>query len=550
MMKLHQNDSTKDWILLSKDGKQRIEVHSPVILDKWTSPGKAKKDATSISAKLKVVQTTVSAHLLPAIVDYCYGIGFHGRGAQLVEEHESLVIVQLVSLANSLDLDGLVNEIFDFLVERISPESSIRLWQLCKKYNIEKYMEKVFDYLLYNLVAKFSHSLCIDWLQLSHEEVTQILKDVNLNVHSENEVLYLAKLWMDDDSRRLRQIPNVCSLLHFSSEKQVEQFKRREFFFPLAELNNMDFTIGQKNRIFRDLIVIIGGSDAALQERKEFTVYNPCSNRWQKCEFLSMSQPVSHHAVVELNKDIYVIGGLHNREHTNAVKKLNMKTGEWTTVSSMYDKRSKLCAVAFNGQIYVMGGANREGALSSAEKYDPKTNQWTYLASMTKPRSNAAAIACNGKIYVTGGVNSMMKVMDSVEVLRKNKKKDVHRWITLHNTMTVPRQGHSIICWNNDMLIAGGRNNHGISMDSVEIFGENITWNKCIMPAMNSARTDFAMISYRGEVFAIAGSRVGRSPLNSVEKFDGKNWTQEQLFWDKRAGHAVCLGLDCSQLLI
>uniref|UniRef100_A0A915D8U9 BACK domain-containing protein n=1 Tax=Ditylenchus dipsaci TaxID=166011 RepID=A0A915D8U9_9BILA len=212
MMKLHQNDSTKDWILLSKDGKQRIEVHSPVILDKWTSP--------------------VSAHLLPAIVDYCYGIGFHVRGAQLVEEEKSLVIVQLITLANSLDLDGkLLNEIFDFLVERISPESSIRLWQLCKEYNIEKHTEEVFDYLLYNLVANFSHSLCIDWLQLSPEEVIYILKDVNLNVHSENEVLYLAKLWMDDDPRRLRQIPNVCSLLHFSSETEVEQFKRSENIF-------------------------------------------------------------------------------------------------------------------------------------------------------------------------------------------------------------------------------------------------------------------------------------------------------------------------------
>uniref|UniRef100_A0A915EEE1 Uncharacterized protein n=1 Tax=Ditylenchus dipsaci TaxID=166011 RepID=A0A915EEE1_9BILA len=228
---------------------------------------------------------------------------------------------------------------------------------------------------------------------------------------------------------------------------QVEQFKRRETFFPL--LNNM-VTIGQKNRIFRDLIVIIVvqllqvmviNQTVNLGLFKEFKI---CSNRWQKCDFLSMSQPVSHHAVVELNKDIYVIGGLHNREHTNAVKKLNMKTGEWTTVSSMYDKRSKLCAVAFN-----------------AEKYDPKTNQWTYLASMTKPRSNAAAVVFNGKIYVTGGVNSTMKVMDSVEVL-------------------LPRQGHSIICWNNDILIAGGRNNHGISMDSVEIFGENIPWKSAL----------------------------------------------------------------------
>uniref|UniRef100_A0A915DB06 Uncharacterized protein n=1 Tax=Ditylenchus dipsaci TaxID=166011 RepID=A0A915DB06_9BILA len=57
------------------------------------------------------------------------------------------------------------------------------------------------------------------------------------------------------------------------------------------------------------------------------------------------------------------------------------------------------------------------------------------------------------------------------------------------------------------------------------------------------------MICYRGEVFVVAGSKAERSPLNSVEKFDGKNWTTEQPFWDKRAGHAVCLGLDCSQLL-
>uniref|UniRef100_A0A915EPP8 Kelch-like protein 12 n=1 Tax=Ditylenchus dipsaci TaxID=166011 RepID=A0A915EPP8_9BILA len=246
---------------------------------------------------------------------------------------------------------------------------------------------------------------------------------------------------MDDDPRRLRQIPNVCSLLHFSSETEVEQFKRSENIFPLAELNNMDFTIGQKNRIFRDLIVIIVVQMGLSREERNSQSTTRAASNGRICDSLSMSQPVSHHAVVELNKDIYVIGGLHNREHTNAVKKLNMKTGEWTTVGSMYDKRSKLCAVVFNGQIYVMGGANREGALSSAEKYDPKTNQWTFLASMAKSRANAAAVACNGKIYVTGGVNSMMKVMDSVEVLDENSNEGVHRWITLYNTMTVPRQG-------------------------------------------------------------------------------------------------------------
>uniref|UniRef100_A0A915ERQ1 BTB domain-containing protein n=1 Tax=Ditylenchus dipsaci TaxID=166011 RepID=A0A915ERQ1_9BILA len=115
MMKLHQNDSTKDWILLSKDGKQRIEVHSPVILDKWTSP--------------------VSAHL------YFNRLDLHAS-SNFFSCLRLLTIATLITLANSLDLDGLLNEIFDFLVERISPESSIRLWQLCKEYNIEKHIEK------------------------------------------------------------------------------------------------------------------------------------------------------------------------------------------------------------------------------------------------------------------------------------------------------------------------------------------------------------------------------------------------------------------------
>ncbi|MBI2347524.1 MAG: kelch-like protein [Deltaproteobacteria bacterium] len=119
-------------------------------------------------------------------------------------------------------------------------------------------------------------------------------------------------------------------------------------------------------------------------------------------------EPVSEHAVAELDGKIYVIAGNTNDGGTVAsVQVYDSATDSWKRTAPLSVAVNHNMAAAVNGKLYVFGGqsAGSTGSrfVDSTFEYDPAREQWRTRAPMPMARSAGATAVVNGKIYVVGG---------------------------------------------------------------------------------------------------------------------------------------------------
>ncbi len=167
-----------------------------------------------------------------------------------------------------------------------------------------------------------------------------------------------------------------------------------------------------------------------------------------------------------IGEDVYVVGGGNpNYHHLRTCERL--RSGEWTLIASMNEKRFGLAMVAVDGKLFAFGGrrgglANRR-QLSSVECYDPERDQWMLVEKMPSARSNLAAAELNGSIYVCGGFNEGRPSVCE----RFDHRTD--RWESLAS-MNEERYSFSLVAANGRLYAVGG---HGDLTKSVEMYDAN-----------------------------------------------------------------------------
>ncbi|VDN96835.1 unnamed protein product [Rodentolepis nana] len=129
-----------------------------------------------------------------------------------------------------------------------------------------------------------------------------------------------------------------------------------------------------------------------------------------------MKSPRSRFALAALDgaSSIYACGGSNGNDDLATVERLSFDSGDesykkWRYVASMQQQRS-CCAVvtwADESRIMVMGGQCEGSPLSSVEAYNPDLNMWTSLPSMSEARSQlcAATLSQRGLIIAVGGAS-------------------------------------------------------------------------------------------------------------------------------------------------
>ena len=99
---------------------------------------------------------------------------------------------------------------------------------------------------------------------------------------------------------------------------------------------------------------------------------------------------------------IYAVGGSDGTNLSSA-ECYNIHTGQWTTISSMSQRRKYPGAATIGGKIYAVGGCDSTSRHSSVECYDPSTDQWTRLSPMLSSRSGLGLAVLDGFLYAVGG---------------------------------------------------------------------------------------------------------------------------------------------------
>ncbi len=110
------------------------------------------------------------------------------------------------------------------------------------------------------------------------------------------------------------------------------------------------------------------------------------------------------------DRRIYIMGGVkynvyarscNEAEYLSYVYKVNQYSvdWDWTACRSMPTVRSDLSVVELNDELFAIGGRNCNGATNVVEVYSPITNTWATASPMLHSGGNAAT-AYDGKIYV------------------------------------------------------------------------------------------------------------------------------------------------------
>lgn len=162
-----------------------------------------------------------------------------------------------------------------------------------------------------------------------------------------------------------------------------------------------------------DQIYVMGGQNGNVLNLLER--YDPSGNTWETLKSMPTARTWLSAAVAspEPGKpQIYAIGGADLPIKYDVVEMYDPGTNTWTSKAPMINARFGAVTGVVNNKIYVIGGF-RGGTLSDVEEYDPVLNTWTIKAPLPAPVAMAAGAVVADKIYVFGGINDT-EVLDTV----------------------------------------------------------------------------------------------------------------------------------------
>lgn len=171
-----------------------------------------------------------------------------------------------------------------------------------------------------------------------------------------------------------------------------------------------------------------------------------------------LGEPRDHFALAgyDLERRLYVIGGMRNNTVVATVDRYDPDTNRWVTLTDKPTAVSYARAITLRGQIFVPGGEDKNGTVSDRlEIYDPREQRWYSGAPLPAPRSRYALVAWEGQLYLIGGWDGMTI---RAEVFIYDPVLD--RWET-GPPLPQPRQQAGVTIANGRLYLIGGEGANG-----------------------------------------------------------------------------------------
>ncbi|MGB9738563.1 kelch repeat-containing protein [Chloroflexus sp.] len=171
-----------------------------------------------------------------------------------------------------------------------------------------------------------------------------------------------------------------------------------------------------------------------------------------------LDEPRDHFALAgyDLERRLYVIGGIRNNTVVATVDRYDPDTNRWVTLTDKPTAVSYARAITLRGQIFVPGGEDENGTVSDRlEIYDPREQRWYSGAPLPAPRSRYALVAWEGQLYLIGGwdgttIRAEVFIYDPV----------LDRWET-GPSLPQPRQYAGVTIADGRLYLIGGEGSNG-----------------------------------------------------------------------------------------
>ncbi|XP_060115595.1 kelch-like protein 4 [Heteronotia binoei] len=349
--------------------------------------------------------------IFQTVVDYYYT-----EEIELVPE----TVQDLYVAASRLQILPLLESCSRFLLERISRENCLRLYELGYAHGDEALFHQA-----KNLVLWLFRRLSVEdqsFLNLNPSTVISIISWDSLVVASEL-VVYRA-VWRWVKAQGTSRLPLLGLLLSHVRLPLLTQEELREVQSELSCCQNLRLrwkrlnwqerlqeSRGLRQGMYSTCIVCVDlfSMEGPELKTKDFQVacFDPQTETWEKLPLLKCLYCAR---CVAVDDKLYVTGGVHTDDtYSDTLHEYCPLRGRWTQLPSMSVARASHGFLACGQKLFAMGGWCRyEDYLNTAESFDLLEKTWTPIARMPFALSHFASVSFRNRLYLIGGVTDSL----------------------------------------------------------------------------------------------------------------------------------------------
>ncbi|KAM9342471.1 kelch-like protein 10 [Pholidichthys leucotaenia] len=437
----------------------------------------------------------ISSPIMELILEYAYT----GLVSVTVKNMQELMLA-----ADQLEVMDILQICWNFIENELAPKNCIGVWQFTNVIFCPEMRYKACRYITDHFVDVISSE---EFLQLSVEELEDILGRDELCVKQENSVYEAAIKWMLHMPEK-REEHAVRLLSKVRLELMTESYIRLNVLSQDLICNNHEcrslvceaLQTGicspfRRPRLPNAILLAIGGWSGP-NPINGFEAYDFQANQWKDVTN-PLECPRAYHGAVFLNGFVYCVGGVGRDEYFNSVCRVDLGTRMWEEMAPMHSCRRSVSVTVLNECIFALGGFNGHMRLNSAECYRPKSNQWSFIAPMHKRRSDASCTTLHHRIYICGG-------FDGRECLQtaESYNPETNEW-TMIAPMANLRSGIGVIAYQDHVYAIGGFNGN-IRLNSAEAYNPfTNSWHA--VPSMSTPRSHFGLEVINDSIFVVGG---------------------------------------------
>ncbi|XP_060950445.1 kelch-like protein 10 [Limanda limanda] len=461
-------------------------------------------------------------------------------------------VLELMLAADMLNIMGMVKACSNFIGEHLCSQNCIGIWHFTDICPSSELRCKAFHYIMKHFEGAVN---CVEYLQLSVQELTEILDKYEVNVKNERTVFDVILRWIAHIPKEREQHMAVLLSKVRLGKTSIEYIRDNVITNKLVRLNPACLQIlddslkiigfltthmpktGWSNTSVRprlpNSLMWVTGGERRCKASCDIAMYDHLVDRWINISD-KLESPRAYHSTVFLDGYVYLVGGSNLMERLNSMVRLDLRTHNWQEVMFMHYRRCLMSITILNGFIYALGGINEDVGLNTAERYCPKTNQWMLIAPMIEGRHSASCATLDGKIYICGGVNRT-EILWTAECYDP----ETNQW-TLIDHMTIRRSQHRVAAYNNQIYAIGGFN--GVHpLKSVETYNPKTnTWRR--LSPMLTHRSNLCLEVIEDN-FYVVGGFMGITTTNCDEVYCPRTDTWRYICRSKmcRVGMSSCV---------
>ena len=182
--------------------------------------------------------------------------------------------------------------------------------------------------------------------------------------------------------------------------------------------------------------------------------------------------PRQEHSVSEIEKDIYLIGGVtasSNFTIVNLVEFYSVPSNTWHVACRLPRVVNHANSASVDGNIYVLGGLSGGTewlSFNDSYVYTPYNDSWAAIEPFPSARGSSAVGVYKSTIYLAGGTTiqqTMPPNFQSSVTTVSSYNTTIRQWNTSLPPLPAPRQHVAGVVINSAFYVIGGREN-GITL--------------------------------------------------------------------------------------